>query len=299
MDFLDAITEDLAKRNTVIAGLPDGISSGISVEIAEEVKRKGLGQWFAVRSAETGQRTPAQSVSQVSQRSQSGNAKDLVLWVDATGEDTAAKAWGKYALLFARSSEVPRLCIAMHTAYAESCREDIGLRRHFWKDFVTSTDSRVLAERHVRRLEHSEAHTALKCTLVAELAGPDLDAAAQLSDTPLEDILAPRKYPLESIWAAQISVLFPLIERERRRLLETYRDFWNLPHLREDKREIRHLEKLEIGDMVAQARQSGALRNELKRLNWLRRVRNDLAHLKIVSWATLNSRIARQIVDFT
>lgn len=296
MDFLDAIIEDLAGENTVIAGLPDGIALGITVEIAEAVKRKGLGKWSAVRSAETGQRTPAQSVSQ---RSQSGNAKDLVLWVDATSDDTAAKAWGEYALRFARSSEVPRICIAMHTACAEACREDIGLRRHFWKDFVTSTDSRVLAERHVRRFEHGDAHAALKCTLVAELAGPDLAFATQLANTPLERILAPENYPLKSIWAAQISILFPLIECERRRLMETYRDFWNLPHLREDGREIRHLEKLEIGDMVAQARQSGALRNELKRLNWLRRIRNDLAHLKIVSWATLNSHIARQIVDFT
>ena len=296
MDFLDAIIEDLADENTVIAGLPDGIALGITVEIAEAVKRKGLGQWSAVESAETGQRTPAQSISQ---RSQSGNAKDLVLWVDATSEDTAAKAWGEYVLRFARSPEVPRICIAMHTACAEACREDIGLRRHFWKDFVTSTDSRVLAERYVRRFEHSEAHTALKCTLVSELAGPDLALATKLANIPLESILDPENYPPERIWAAQISILFPLIERERRRLLETYRDFWSLPHLREDRREIRSLDKLEIGDMVAQARRSGALRNKLKLLNWLRRVRNDLAHLKIVSWTTLNSSIARQIVDFT
>ena len=296
MDFLYAITEDLANENTVIAGLPEGISSGIAVEIAEEVKRKGLGQWSAVRSVETGQRTPAQSVIQ---RSQSGNAKGLVLWVDATGEDTGAKAWGEYALRFAGSPEVPRICIAMHTACADSCREDRGLRRRFWKDFVTSTDSRVFAERYVRRFEHSEAHVALKCTLVAELAGPDLAFATKLADTPLERILDLENYPLESIWAAQISILFPLIDRERRRLLETYRDFWRLPHVREDGREIRQIEKLEIGDMDTQAQQSGALRNELKCLDWLRRVRNDLAHLKIVPWATLNSRIARQIVDFS
>lgn len=297
MDFLDAITEDLANRNTVIVGLPDGMSSGIAVAIAEVIRRRGLGQWSAVRSVETGQQAPAQSVTQ---RSQSGNAKSLMLWVDATGKGTAAKAWSEYALRFAGSPESPRICIAMHTDCADSCREDRGLRRRFWKDFVTSTDSRVLAERHVRLLEHSEAHTALKCTLVAELAGPDLDAATQLSDAPLEDILAPRKYPLESIWAAQISVLFPLIERERRRLLETYRGFWNLPHVREDGREIQLLEKLEIGDMATQAKQQGGvLRKEQECLEWLRRVRNNLAHLKIVPWATLNSPIARQIVDFT
>ena len=296
MDFLHAITEDLANGNTVIVGLPEGTSSGIAVEIAEEVKRKGLGQWSAVRSVEAGQQTPTQSVTQ---RSQSGNAKGLVLWVDATGKDIVAKAWGEYVLRFAGSPDLPRICIAMHTTCADSCREDRGLRRRFWKDFVTSTDSRVLAERHVRRFEHSEAYVALKGTLVAELAGPNLALATKLANTPLERILDPEDYPPESIWAAQISILFPLIERERRRLLETYRDFWILPHPREDGREIWHIEKLEIGDMDTQAQQNGALGNERKRLDWLRRVRNDLAHLRIVSWATLNSPIARQIVDFT
>ena len=296
MDFLEAIIEDMADGNIVIAGLPDGMSSGIAMEIAEAVRRKGLGQWSPVRSAETGQKTPAQSVRQ---RSQSGNAKGLVIWVDATDKDTAAKAWGEYALRFAMAPEIPRICIAMHTACAESCREDIGLRRRFWKDFVTSTDSRVLAERHVRRFEHSDAHAVLKCTLVAELAGPDLALATQLADTPLERILASENYPLKSIWAAQISILFPLIECERHRLLETYRNVWSLPHVREDKLVVRCLEELEIGDMTTQAQHIGALRNERERLKWLRRVRNNLAHLKIVSWATLNSRIARQIVDFT
>lgn len=296
MDFLDAIIEDLVGGNIVIVGLPDGMSPGVSVEVSETVKRKGLGQWSTVRSVEASQQTPAQSVRQ---RSQSDSTKGLVLWVDATGEDKVAKAWGEYALRIAGSPELCRICIAMHMACAKACREDRGLRRRFWKDFVTSTDSRVLAERHVRRSEHGDAHTALKCTLIAELAGPDLAFATQLANTPLERILAPENYPLKSIWAAQISILFPLIECERRRLLETYRDFWSLPHIREDGREIRHIEKLEIGDMDTQAQQNGALRNERKRLNWLRRVRNDLAHLRIVSWATLNSRIAHQIVDFT
>ncbi len=296
MYFLDAIIEDLADGNTVIAGLPDGISPGIAVEVAEAVKRKGLGQWSVVRSVEAGQRTPAELVRQ---RSQSDSTKGLILWVDATGEDKVAKAWGEYALRIAGSPELSRICIAMHTACAKACREDRGLRRRFWKDFVTSTDSRVFAERYVRRFEHSEAHVALKGTLVAELAGPDLAFATKLSNTPLERILDPESYPPECIWAAQISILFPLIDRERRRLLETYRDFWCLPHVREDGREIRQIEKLEIGDMDTQAQQSRAFRNERKRIDWLRRVRNDLAHLKIVPWATLNSRIARQIVDFT
>ena len=295
MDLIEIIFQDLTKGKIVILGLPSGVSSWISVEIAEAAKRNGLGQWSSVRSSEADQLTPAQSVKR---RSQSENLGSLILWVDATDKETSAKAWGDYVLRFAGSPEIPKICIAMETTLAESYRVDIGLRRRFWTDFVTSTDSRVIAERHVRRFEHSEAHGVLKCTLVSQIAGADLVLAMELARKPLEDILSPEKYPHKSIWGAQISVLFPIIEYNRLRLLRNYRSLWKIPHFRCDGSEVRCLEKLEIGDMAAQAQSIGALKNERKRLGWLRRVRNDLAHLKIVSWATLNSPIGREIVDF-
>ena len=71
-----------------------------------------------------------------------------------------------------------------------------------------------------------------------------------------------------------------------------------LPHLRKDGREIVSLENLEIGDLAAQARLVGVPEPERQRLQWLRRVRNALAHNKVVSWQTLTSPIAIRIVDF-
>lgn len=70
------------------------------------------------------------------------------------------------------------------------------------------------------------------------------------------------------------------------------------PHTRKDGTEIRRLEDLEIGDMAAQARRFRVLETEQRRLDWLRRVRNALAHNEIVPWGTLVSPVALQIVDF-
>lgn len=68
------------------------------------------------------------------------------------------------------------------------------------------------------------------------------------------------------------------------------------------KTEIRCLEALEIGDMAALMRRNGArdgaLDAERRRLVWLREVRNDLAHNKIVEWSRLTAPIALQIEDF-
>ena len=61
---------------------------------------------------------------------------------------------------------------------------------------------------------------------------------------------------------------------------------------------IRCLIDLEIGDMATQARLGGPLVAERQRLDWLRRVRNALAHSKVVPWGTLTSPIAVHIADF-
>ena len=106
------------------------------------------------------------------------------------------------------------------------------------------------------------------------------------------------EHPREYIWRAQVSVLLPLVESERRRQLDAYRALWRLPHLRKDGKEIVTLENLEIGDMAAQAGSVGVPKPERQRLGWLRRVRNALAHNEVVSWQTLTSPIAIRILDF-
>ena len=186
----------------------------------------------------------------------------------------------------------------MGSACAESCNEDKRLRRRLWREFVTPLDARALAERIGRRSGHSRAHSVLRGTLIAEIADTNLALAEQLSRVPLRRILQPNDHPSECIWRAQVSVLLPLVESERRRQLDVNRNLWRLPHTRNDGREIQSLERLEIGDLAAQARRVGLPEAERQRLDWLRRVRNLLAHNKAVSWDTLTSPIAIRIMDF-
>ena len=295
-DFLDTILEDMVDHVTVFAGLPDEIPSGdLAVEIADLVKHRRLGQWYTVRSAESQDTKPSRSVSQ---RFGGSGASDSVLWVDATGGDAAATAWADYACGLADYSDSPRLCVAMNAAYAEARNEDKRLRRRLWRDFVTPLDSRALAERVGRRAGYRPSHIALRSALIAEIADADLAFAERLSRDPLGRILQAGHHAREKIWAAQVSILLPIIERERRRLLAAHQPFWKLPHIRKDGTEINELNDLEIGDMAAQARPRGPLDGVRKRLDWLRRVRNALAHNEVVPWATLTSPIAIRVMDF-
>ena len=295
-DFLDSIVKDLTHRSSVLVGLPDEAPVAVvAVEIADAIKRNGLGRWETVRSKEVDVTSP---LAFIARRFDGRDAEDFVLWIDAMNGDATATAWADYARQFAGIEKTPRICIAMSAACAEECSEDKGLRRRLWRDFVTASDARVLMERFGRRFGRSPEHIALKSTLIVELAGPDLAFAERLAREPIGRILAARDHPPECIWAAQVSVLFPLVERERRRLLDVYRGLWRMPHLRDDGKEIQRLEDLEIGDMAAQAWQVRALEIERRRLDWLRRVRNALAHNEIVPWDTLVSPIALQITDF-
>ena len=183
-------------------------------------------------------------------------------------------------------------------ACAAGREEEKRLRRRLWRDFVTPLDSRALVERISRRAGHQPPHIALKSAVIAEIAGTDLTLADRLSRDPLGRILHTSEQTREQIWAAQISVLFPLVERERQRLLHAHQSLWRLPHARKDGTEIRYLYDLEIGDMAAQAQPGGPLEFERQRLGWLRRVRNALAHNEVVPWSTLTSPIAVRITDF-
>ena len=165
-------------------------------------------------------------------------------------------------------------------------------------DFVTSLDARAIIERFGRRAGHRTANIALRSALVAEVAGTDLALAEKLSLYPLKHFLEAGGHPREHIWAAQVAVLFPLVERERQRLLKAHRNLWRVPHCRKNGTHVRRIEDLEIGDMANQVWSHGLLGVDHERLNWLRRVRNHLAHNEVVPWATLTTRVAVQIADF-
>lgn len=294
-DLLAVIGEDLG-GGSVLLGLPEDIpGSMFAVEVAELILRSGFSQWETVRTDESGMIEPR---AYVGQRFNESTAEKFVLWVDATGQISAAQAWIDYARRFAGVVGIPRMCIAMDMDYAVDCQEEKGLRRRVWSDFVTPSDSRALVEHTCRRSGNSQMHIALKSALVAELTGGDLSFAERLSGQRLGGILNSPTHPPERVWAAQVAVLFPIIERERQRLLNIHRGLWRLPYIREDGKRIERLEDLEIGDMANQVRRIPALAAERERLDWLRRVRNALAHAKVVPWSTLTSHIAIQIVDF-
>ena len=295
-DLLDTVLEDLADRIAVLAGLPEDFpSSTLTVEASDLVKHRGVGRWEAVRFSEASSRTPADTLAR---RFKNDNADGSVLWVDAKGEDAAAKAWANHVRRLPEFPDMPRLCIMMNAVCAEACKEDKRLRRRLWREFVTPLDARALVERIGRRSGHSRAHSMLRSTVIAEFAGTDLALAERLSHESLRGIMQANEHTRERIWRAQISVLLPLVEGERRRLLNAYRTLWRLPHLRKDGKKIVSLENLEIGDLATQAGSIGVPKPERQCLRWLLRVRNALAHNEAVSWDTLTSPIAVRIVDF-
>ncbi len=296
-DWLAAIVEDLCDRSSVLAGLPGKMSGSLfAMELAELIKPHGIERWEPVRSDEARKLTPSDSLAR---RSNGGNSEDFVLSVDATGDDDAALRWAKHVRTAAGIGKNPRVCVAMSVDCACECHEDTRMRRRVWRDFVTASDSRVLTERHIRRSAKGPAYAALKSAVVAELAGPDLPLAETLGREALHHLLDGNRHPPEQIWAAQVAILFPLIDRQRRHFLKQYKEYWRLPYTRVDGAEIETLMELEIGDLAVQARTIWRSNDDaLHRLNWLRQVRNDLAHHKVVTWETLTSPPGRLIVDF-
>ena len=265
------------------------------MEIADLVKHRGLGRWDAVRFAEARNLKPSEVMAR---RFNGRNAAGAVLWIEATGAETVANAWADYARDVVEMPSTPRLCIAMDAGHAEACDEDKRMRRRLWRDFMTPLDARAIAERFGRRSGHRPDNVVLRSALVAELAGTDLECAERLSRDPLRRILNSSDHPRERIWAAQVAVLLPLVERQRRWFLNAYQALWQLPHVRKDRTTVRRLEDLEIGDLATQARSGRLLGVDRDRLDWLRRVRNRLAHNAIVPWGTLTSRVAIRIADF-
>ena len=295
-DFLDTILEDLVDRTAVLIGLPEEVPSEMfAVEMADLVKHRGLGNWEPVRSTEACSTAPSDSIAR---RFRGGKAAGSVLWIDAKIEDAAAAEWVNHAARVADFPNMPRLCVSMHEACAAVQEEERRVRRRLWRDFVTLLDSRALVERVGRRSGHQPLHIALKSALIAEISGADLALAERLSRDPVGRILQPGRHSHERIWAAQLSVLLPLVEHERRRMLAAHQTLWKLPHVRKDGTEIRQLKDLEVGDMAVQAQSGESLEFTRKRLVWLRSVRNALAHNKIVPWATLTSPVGIQIMDF-
>lgn len=299
-DFLQTLIDLMVEGNSVIVVLPPEAppDDWLAVEVADRIARESGLRWESAPSADEGAATPREIMAAQMDRA---GAADLVLWVNATGSDSQGSAWVEQARRFSRQKSAPRICLAVGADRAPGGTAsglEVNLRVCSWSDFVTATDSRVLSERHARKFERTAEHVALKNALVEALARADLAAAETLTQLRVAQMLDSRHHPPERIWRAQIAILLPIVEHERRRYLKNHRNLWRVPHRRGDGITVEQVDDLEIGDLVRQARDSGMRREEIRRLEWLRRVRNDLAHVKIVRWETLTSPEGLEVADF-
>ena len=173
------------------------------------------------------------------------------------------------------------VCVLLREVLAKRCRDEKHFKRRLWCDYVTGLDSRALAMDHVRQLDFSPEHVALKISLVEALCGTDLSLAEQYSGYSLRQLVNADDFSSHAIWSGQVSILFPLIDRERRRLLGCYDRLWRPPL-------GKSLLDLDIAEMHRQAKGRTSIRRvDGLQIVWLLDVRNDLAHIKCIPWEQL------------
>ena len=295
-DYIEGLVTGLAEQRVVVAGLADYIANEVFAdEVADVVARRHLGRWHVVKSREAASVQPISAI--VRRRTDASEGGRLVLWVDA-GSETAMRIWADYMSKAMRSSECPRVLISTLESMAgrDSVSDRLSTKR--WSSYVTKTDCGVLAERAGRRSGSGPFHIALKRAIVAELADGNLQQAEALSQHSLERLVGMEEGQ-QGVWAGQVGVLMPLIERERQSVLRQYSRCWRLPHVLQDGKTISCLQGLEIGDLASQSESvSGVPRAAIRRIRWPSRVRNALAHVNVVPWGTLINPTARTVADF-
>ena len=294
-DFLADLVRDLTSGYIVVGGLPRGLPhSSFSVELTECMHSRGLGSCLVLRESEVRDGSPRELYR--TRVAQAGAGR--VVFADARCDDAVMEAWRELVFEHLDCSNASGLCVGFHDSFAANLGERKGLRKRLWGEFVTPVDARVIVRRRERGLQRSVECVELKCALVAQLAGTDLDAAYRLSECSLKQLMDVTRFPSERVWAAQVSVLLPLVDRERRRLLKKYSELWMVPYSIDGSRTAHNLSDLEVSHMVRQASENRVIAKELGLLRWLRGVRNSIAHMKVVSWATLVSRDIVERMNF-
>lgn len=85
------------------------------------------------------------------------------------------------------------------------------------------------------------------------------------------------------IWGAQVGVLLPFIEGQRRALISRLRGVLRIPHVTRFNEVIEDVRYLEIGHLEHQANSNPAVDPDTRRLLWrLREIRNALSHLEVL-----------------
>ena len=276
-EFFRTISQDLLGHNCVVVGLPAYFSG--------DLMRSCFGQ--AIRPAGSAEYDPLRDAprsSLVSEIICVPCPTQSLFYIDARASGEAVVAdWNTYVGREGRMlDKIPTtVCVLLRDVLARRCRDEKHFRRRLWCDYVTGLDSRVLAMDHVRQLDFSPEHVALKISLVEALCGTDLSLAEQYSGYSLRQLMNADDFSSHAIWSAQVSILFPLVDRERRRLLGRYDRLWRPPP-------GKSLLDLDISEVHKQAKG----RKSIKRVDWLQidwlfYVRNELAHIKCVPWEKL------------
>lgn len=279
-EFFRAVSEDLRGRNCIVVGVPLQFSGDLMWECFGHVIRSATSAECEVVKRSSG-------VSSVSEVIGSAGPTCRSFYIDARDSgDAVATDWNRYVNREGRMLDYvgTTVCVVLGESLARRCRIEKHFRRILWCDYVTDLDSRALAMEHVRQLDYSREHIALKISLVGALCGEDLALAERYSACSLKELVNADEYCRYAIWSGQVSVLFPLVELERRRLLRRYDRLWRLPP------GIESLSDLDIGEMKRQAKGKKSIsRVDYLQIMWLHDVRNDLAHTDCISWRKLMS----------
>lgn len=294
--LLHVVVADIVAGYTVVLGLPPDLpKSMFSVDMSERTHGRGLRRLSVFRDHDVQQVRPQHLYLEKLVRLRE---RDIPMLMDLRSTSIGQDEWFEYLHAIQDFSDWPRGVIVFEGDRVLNIAERKGLRYRVWCDFVSRLDCSVLLARTEEDSGLTPDCYALKDALVGELAGADIGIAQRLIDLPIRDLLDEGTYSSARIWAAQVSVLFPIIDRERRRILHKYSQHWIIPYRASDTRIVGRVIDLEIRDMIDQAERNVIMRSELRLLRWLRRVRNLIAHMKIVNWGTLVSPDASGVVNF-
>ena len=294
-DLVKSIVKDLGSGYSVFVGLPREVSySEFALEVGEQIEFRRIGILEAIEDDGLDDDGPLSGglYSQVS------NQPAHSLRSRAVGSTDAALAWTGYARRFWGLEGIPRLLIAMSISDAKFCESDKGLRRHLWPDYVSGLDTLVMLRRCWHSVCRPTGNLELRSSIILEAADDDLVSAQRLAVLSLEELLCFDQISSDRIWAAQVRILFPAIERAVSRLRDAYRSVWDLPYYRGKPRVcIRDVDRLEIGDMRLLAKNMRISNEDRDQMEWLYDARNSLAHVRIIPWATLVSSAGIEVLD--
>lgn len=294
--LLDVLVDDIVAGYTVILALPVELPKGeFAVEVSERVYARKVGMLVVFRDQDVERYAPHELFLH---RIQILRERADSILLDIRDDQARAQQWLEYFGRTSDFSDWPGGCVVMRQDSITQLAERKGIRSRSWCDFVGVLDCRVMLHHRDRDLDVSDECRLMRDALIVELTGGDLAKAQSLADLSLKALLDEAAFDRNRIWAAQVSVLFPVVDRERRRILSQYWDLWVIPYHSSGGRIVDHVMDLEVRDMVAQAELDSVIRRELRLLRWLRRVRNLIAHMKVVRWSTLVSGDSNGVVDF-